>query len=281
MTATSLDFSKKTELRWLSEPVRLVGEAAGDLPYFIAGATARDLVLQYGYGIDTARKTHDVDIAFMVETWRAFEALRADLLATGRFTAAQDNAHRLNFVSGAVIDLVPFGPIERADRTIAWPADGADVMSVFGFKEALSATILVMLPDRATVPVVTLPALAILKLAAWMDRRYTQPGKDAYDLWVIMRNYLDAGNNDRLHTDGARLLKRDDFDYEAAGAWLLGHDMARLLTGDPKTKVSALLARESDPKGPMSLIGDMPVDPDKAMAMLSAVSSGFNASGPA
>lgn len=281
MTATSLDFSKKTELRWLSEPVRLVGEAAGDLPYFIAGATARDLVLQYGYGIDTARKTHDVDIAFMVETWRAFEALRADLLATGRFTAAQDNAHRLNFVSGAVIDLVPFGPIERADRTIAWPADGADVMSVFGFKEALSATILVMLPDRATVPVVTLPALAILKLAAWMDRRYTQPGKDAYDLWVIMRNYLDAGNNDRLHTDGARLLKRDNFDYEAAGAWLLGHDMARLLTGDPKTKVSALLARESDPKGPMSLIGDMPVDPDKAMAMLSAVSSGFNASGPA
>ena len=278
MTATSLDFSKKTELRWLSEPVRLVGEAAGDLPYFIAGATARDLVLQYGYGIDTARKTHDVDIAFMVETWRAFEALRADLLATGRFTAAQDNAHRLNFVSGTVIDLVPFGPIERADRTIAWPPDGADVMSVFGFKEALSATILVMLPDRVTVPVVTLPALAILKLAAWMDRRYTQPGKDAYDLWVIMRNYLDAGNNDRLHTDGAQLLKRDDFDYEAAGAWLLGHDMARLLTGGPKTKVSALLARESDPKGPMSLIGDMPVDPDKAMAMLSAVSSGFNAS---
>lgn len=66
--------------------------------------------------------------------------------------------------------------------------------------------------------------------------------------------------------------------YEAAGAWLLGHDMARLLTGDPKTKVSALLARESDPKGPMSLIGDMPADPDKAMAMLSALSSGFNAS---
>ncbi len=278
MTATSLDFSKKTELRWLSEPVRLVGEAAGDLPHFIAGATARDLVLQYGYGIDTARKTHDVDVAFRVETWRAFEALRADLLATGRFTAAPGNAHRLNFVSGAVIDLVPFGPIERSDRTIAWPPDGADVMSVFGFREALTATVLVVLPERVTVPVVTLPALAVLKLAAWMERRYTQPGKDAYDLWAIMRNYLEAGNNDRLHTDGAHLLKRDDFDYEAAGAWLLGHDMAKLLTGDPRAKVSALLTRESDPNGSLSLVGDMRVDPDKAMAMLNALSSGFNAS---
>lgn len=278
MTATSLDFSKKTELRWLSEPVRLVKEAAGDLPHFIAGATARDLVLQYGYGIDTARKTHDVDFAFMVETWRAFEALRSNLLATGRFTAAQGNAHRLNFDSGMVVDLVPFGPIERPDRTIAWPPDGADVMSVFGFREALTATILVVLPERVTVPVVTPPALALLKLAAWMERRYTQPGKDAYDLWAIMRNYLDAGNNDRLHTDGAQLLKRDDFDYEAAGAWLLGHDMGKLLAGEPKAKVSALLTRESDPNGSLLLVGDMRVDPDKAMAMLSALSSGFNAS---
>ena len=112
MTATSLDFSKKTELRWLSEPVRLVGQAAGRLPYFIAGATARDLILQYGYGIDTARKTHDVDFAFMVETWTAFEALRSRLLDTDTVAAAPGNAHRLQFNTSMVVDLVPFGAIE-------------------------------------------------------------------------------------------------------------------------------------------------------------------------
>lgn len=68
MTAISLDLSKQTDLRWLSGLVRLVGAAADELPFFITGATARDLVLQYGYGIDAARKTHDVDFAFMVGT---------------------------------------------------------------------------------------------------------------------------------------------------------------------------------------------------------------------
>ena len=277
MTAISLDFSKKTELRWLSEPVRLVRDAAGNLSHFIAGAMARDLILQYGYGIDTVRKTHDVDFGFMVKTWPAFETLCSNLLATGKFTAVRGNAHRLNFDSGMTVDLVPFGPIERPDRTIAWPPDGAIVMSVFGFREALAATILVALPEGVTVPVVTLAALALLKLAAWMERRHEQPGKDAYDLWLIMRSYLNAGNRDRLYTDAAHLLERDDFDYDGAGAWLLGHDMGQLLTGDSKDKVSALLARESDPNRSISLVGDMRTDPNTASAMLRALRDGFAA----
>lgn len=95
MTDTSLDLSKKTELRWLSGLVRLVDSAAGDLPFFITGATARDLILQYGYGIVVDRKTHDVDFAFMVEDWPAFETLRSRLIATEKFSAAPGNAHRL------------------------------------------------------------------------------------------------------------------------------------------------------------------------------------------
>lgn len=277
MTGISLDFSKKTELRWLSELVRLVGEAAGNTPYFITGAAARDLVLQHGYGIDTARETRDVDIAFMVETWPAFETLRSNLLATGKFTAERGNAHRLSFDSGLAVDLIPFGAIERSDRTIAWPPDGAFVMSVFGFREALAATIVVALPEGVTTPVVTLAALTVLKLAAWVERRYEQPGKDAYDLWTIMRNYLNAGNGARLYDDAAHLLERDDFDYEAAGAWLLGYDMGKLLAGGAKAKVFALLAREADPKGALSLAGDMRTDTDKALAMLGALRDGFTA----
>lgn len=275
MTAISLDLSKQTELRWLSGPVRLVGAAADDLPFFITGATARDLILQYGYGIDAARKTHDVDFAFMVETWPAFEALRSRLLATGKFAAAPGNAHRLQFDTGMVVDLVPFGAIERPDRTIAWPPSGAVVMSVFGFREALAATIPVLLPERITAQVVSLPALAILKIAAWMERRHVQPGKDAYDLWLILRHYLDAGNRDRLYTEAAPLLERGDFDYEAAGAWLLGHDMARLLAADAKTRVGTLLEQESNPNGALALVGDMRSDPDAAVALLRALTRGF------
>lgn len=275
MTAISLDLSKQTELRWLSGLVRLVGAAADDLPFFITGATARDLILQYGYGSDAARKTHDVDFAFMVEAWPAFEALRSRLLATGKFAAAPGNAQRLQFDTGMVVDLVPFGAIERPDRTIAWPPSGAVVMSVFGFREALAATILVLLPERITAQVVSLPALAILKIAAWMERRYVQPGKDAYDLWLILRHYLDAGNRDRLYTEAAQLLERGDFDYEAAGAWLLGHDMARLLAADAKKKIGTLLEQESNPNGALALVGDMRADPDAAVALLHALTRGF------
>ena len=275
MTAISFDLSKKTELLWLSEPVRLVGEAAGGLPYFLVGATARDLILQYGYGIEIARKTFDVDFAFMVNSWPAFEALRTNLLATEKFTDTLGNAHRLKFESGMVIDLVPFGAIERPDRTIVLLPDGAVGMSVFGFREALAATILVLLPGCVSSPVVTLPALAMLKLAAWMERRYVQPGKDAYDLLMIMRNYLNAGNTERLYTDAAHLLERSDFDYETAGAWLLGHDMAKLLVGDSKAKVASLLERESDSNGTLALVGDMRSDPEALLAMLVALRNGF------
>ena len=164
MTAISLDLSKKNELRWLSGLVRQVAAAAGDVPFFITGATARGLILQYGYEIEAARKTQDVDFAFMVETWPAFEALRSRLLATGEFAAAPGNAHRLLCNTGMLVDLVPFGAIERPDRTIAWPPNGSVVMNVFGFKEALAATISVLLPKRITTQIVSLPALALLKI---------------------------------------------------------------------------------------------------------------------
>lgn len=275
MTAILLDFSKKTELRWLSGLVRLVGSAADDLPFFITGATARDLILQYGYGVDAARKTHDVDFAFMVENWTAFEALRSRLLTTGKFAAAPDNAHRLQFDTGIVIDLVPFGAIERPDRTIAWPPSGGVVMSVFGFREALAATISVLLPERVMAPVVSLAAFAMLKIAAWMERRYDQPGKDAYDLWLVLRYYLDAGNRDRLYTEAAHLLEQGDFDYEAAGAWLLGHDMGKLLAATAKTKVAEILERESNPNGLLALVGDIRADPEAALVLLRAMTRGF------
>lgn len=275
MTAISLDLSKQTELRWLSGLVRLVEASADDLPFFITGATARDLILQYGYGIDAARKTHDVDFAFMVETWPAFEALRSRLIATGKFAAASGNAHRLQFDTGMVVDLIPFGAIERPDRTIAWPPSRAVVMSVFGFREALTATIPVLLPERITAQVVSLPALAILKIAAWMERRHVQPGKDAYDLRLILRHYLDAGNRERLYTEAAHLLERGDFDYEAAGAWLLGHDMASLLAADAKIKVAALLERESNPNGLLALVGDIRNDTQAVLILLSAMTRGF------
>ncbi len=70
-------------------------------------------------------------------------------------------------------------------------------------------------------------------------------------------------------------MERGDFDYEAAGAWLLGHDMARLLAADAKTKVAVLLERESNPNGSLALVGDMRTDPQAVLVLLHAMTRGF------
>jgi len=54
------------------------------------------------------------------------------------------------------VDLIPFGGLENADGTISWPPDGDTVMSVLGFKEALEASIDVLLPSARQVAVVSL-----------------------------------------------------------------------------------------------------------------------------
>ena len=39
------------------------------LSLFITGAAARDLILEYGYGIHPARKTGDIDFGVAVNSW--------------------------------------------------------------------------------------------------------------------------------------------------------------------------------------------------------------------
>lgn len=274
MTVTLLDLSKTIELRWLSELTKHIQQAADALPFFIAGATARDLILQHGFGIDTGRKTLDIDFAVQVKTWKAFEQVKSRLVSTGKFTEVPRITQRLRF-SKIIIDLVPFGAIERPDRTIAWPPDGSTIMNVIGFHEALAATIPVTLPGGITVQVVNLSGLALLKLAAWEDRQHTQPGKDAYDLTLVLRNYLEAGNSERLYSDAANLLAEDDFDYEMAGAWLLGRDISSLLAVKGKERISVMLEREANSNGPLNLAGDMPCDTQHALDLIHALKRGF------
>lgn len=67
--------------------LRLVDTAMNELaiPYFIAGATARDIVLTHIFGIEVARATLDVDLAVAIESWEQFQLLKDRLLALDVF----------------------------------------------------------------------------------------------------------------------------------------------------------------------------------------------------
>lgn len=270
-----MDFSTRTELTFLSELVAAFKEGAGDAPFFLAGATARDLLLHTAHDIDPGRKTQDVDIALMVSDWPAFTAIRERLINTGRFAEVPRVAHRLVFNGRLPVDFIPFGPVERDDRSIAWPPGGETIMSVFGFAEAMANTIEAVLPHGQRIQVVTLPALAVLKLLAWFERRHEHPGKDAHDLHAILTHYLDAGQRDRLYTDAAQLLDAADFDYTLAGAWLLGQDMTRVLSRQDHAKIADLLEAETDPSGKTRLSGDMPGNAETSFELLQHLARGF------
>jgi len=168
------------------------------------------------------------------------------------------------------VDLLPFGGIEDGNRSIAWPPDRETVLNVFAFREVLADALEVQLPDGESVRVPSLAGLGLLKIVAWVDRRLTAPGKDAADFGLILQHYLPAGNEGRLWKEGAHLLTEPGFDYEAAGAWLLGHDMARLLDRDGQSWLSELFEKEADPKGSLRLIGDMRIDPRVTLPLVEA-----------
>jgi predicted nucleotidyltransferase len=280
MTNTLLDFSQRTELEPCAAVVADVETAAASLGVstIVVGAFARDLHLVYGHGIDTQRGTEDLDFAFAVDGWSTFEALLGRLIDSGAFTAPAGAAHRLLHRTGTPIDLVPFGTVESVNRHIAWPPRGEVVMNVFGFQESFASSLDVLLPGRVRTRVVSLPALALLKIVCWQDRHYQSPGKDAHDLRLIIRNYLGAGNESRLWDEFIHWTQAEEFDYEFAAARMLGHDIKSLLGATGIARLAAILAEQASRDVPAQLPAEMmPEESERARSLLGAMLEGLSA----
>lgn len=230
----------------LREVDRLAGGLA--LPYFVAGATARDILLTNVYGMNTGRATRDVDFAVAVENWQQFEAIKARLTADGRFNASKDTLQRLYYRlsgegPGYPLDIIPFRGVEQPRNTVAWPPEMKILINVAGYEEALAAAIQVQVDGSFVVRVASLPGLAVLKLIAWLDRG-EEDSKDAQDLATLFRQYADAGNLDRLHGDEIGLLASVDYNLDLAGPRVLGRDVSTIVA--PQT-LGQLQSRFSEP----------------------------------
>ena len=276
-----LDLSHRHELTWLAQLLADVEAAAPAMRPLLVGAFARDLLLHYAHGLEIDRVTGDVDFALAVADWAQFSAGREALLASGKFEPFRNTAHRLRHGKFGWIDLIPFGAVERADGTIAWPPSGDEVMPVLGYAEADAAALQVLLPKNQAVRVISLAMLAVLKVLAWKDRHRTTLGKDAADLTLILRRYLEAGNLDRLYAEFPQVIS-ENFDFEPTGAWLLGRD-ARAQMRKHSARFERLVDRlndvllpELDPERELTLVLQLnPADPEKALKLLSAFHAGL------
>jgi predicted nucleotidyltransferase len=244
MKRNLLDLSGKIDQQIvdLCEAISLAAEKL-EISFFLIGATAIDMVLHKGHDIPAKRATYDLDLGVEVPDWESFEQLKSALVDTEDFIQSP-RQHQLKFRMEIDVDIVPFGEIEK-EGSISWPPDNAIEMCVKGFTDAFCNSTSVLM--RAKPPLVVLTAnlasIATLKLLAWRDRHYDNP-KDAIDLMTIVQNYLDAGNQERLHAEHHDLVN-EEFDYEMTGARLLGRDIKATTKPGTVALLQAILEQET------------------------------------
>ena len=124
------------------------------------------------------------------------------------------------------IDLVPYGGIESPVGTVTFPPTEFE-MNTKGFAEAFQNSLKLKINNNVPIRIVSLPGLVMLKFVAFDDRPFERQ-TDLQDIWYVLKNYLDAGNEDRLYQD-SDLLDDENFNFKTVGARLLGRDIAKIL----------------------------------------------------
>jgi len=225
-----------------------------NISFLVVGAAARDIVLHYGYGIDIQRATSDVDFGILVTNWEQHEKLKNSLLALPEWTDSK-MVQRV-YYKNTPVDIVPFGKIVK-DGRITWPKEKT-TMIISGFDEAYKSAITVKLRKKPQLlmKVASLAGLAIMKTISWkggLDRR----PKDAKDLALILKNYLNAGNYERLAEDENLDILEDNFDCVYSGTRLLGRDVWRIAKPDTLKKLMNIIEEQIADKNKSELTNYM------------------------
>ena len=225
-----------------------------EIPFYVVGAIARDIVLGLIHHRKTARKTNDLDIAIMIRDWTVFEMVSKGLADSPDFIKSSRQKQRWHYKDHLIMDVIPFGEIARLDRNIYWPPDETPVMSVSGFTVMAKNALTIILDEELSVGVASLPGLFVLKLAAWKDR-HVGNNKDADDIAGLLDEYLDI-NIERSVVEHGDIYETPDFTTFTAGAILMARDIRSLLADDLalREEVGRILLEEIDAKEESRLI---------------------------
>lgn len=142
-----MDLSGKIDdLPIIVEVCESIASVAGSLniPFFVVGAMARDLIFERGYGVRRTRATEDIDFGVYLADWSQYQSLTEKLISTGDFTETREK-QRLIYKGCLNVDIVPFGLIKDSNHNISWPPEHDVKMNVSGFEEAYEHSLAVKL----------------------------------------------------------------------------------------------------------------------------------------
>lgn len=277
------DLRNRSDLRVLADLVADLHHCAPDADLMLVGAGARDVLLVHMHDMQPRRRTNDWDFAFAIPDWSAYEELKHCLDRAQDYTRDTGAEHRLLSPKKVPVDLIPFDGIEQNGAEIGWPPDGAEVMSVLGYREAERCAIDLLLPGEQALKIPTLPMQALLKLFAWQDRHQRSPRKDADDLNLLLQHSMDIIGHDRLLDVAPTFFDDPGYDHDLAAAWLVGYEL-RCCLEDVSTRrahilsqANAVLAAQTDPEGGLQLIGELrATDPEAERRRLIAFHRGLH-----
>ena len=280
MTNISLDLSNKIPTQTV-EILRRITKTVEklDIPIFLIGATAREFVLQYGYSLPKTTLTRDIDFGVAIGKWQEYEKLKQELVKTGDFSLDSKAEHRLIENSTQTkIDFVPFGKIESPPGQITFQNESETTMNLTGFSEVYKSSINVRLSSDLIIKIVSPVGLALLKIFSWNDRF---ANKDASDFWLVAKNYLDiADNQERIYNRYVSWLEDVDYDFQIAGAKLLGIDIAEISSKETKRQVLEFFENKKRIERfafeIMRIEKDAEDNFDRIMQMLKSVKEGLN-----
>jgi predicted nucleotidyltransferase len=261
MSRPLLDLSKKIDSGGLIEVCSAISPVANSLgfPFYIVGATARDIVLQCAYNIESSRATVDVDFGVKVSSMSEFSSLKEALVDTGEFQITKA-VQRLYFRNGLPVDIVPFGDVSSEGNTIIWPPPNTDIeMNILGFEEAFEHALLVRLSTTPLVEVKVASPVgwALLKIISWYDRPSPECQKDAIDLALIMHKFFETFDLEGLYENEGDLIEEEGFELELVGARLLGRQIQSLAKQQSLTTIREILSQETGEQESYQLILDM------------------------
>ena len=149
-----------------------------------------------------------------------------------------DQEHRLHYRI-AEIDLIPYGITTGPDEVLVWRKSGNE-MNLTGFSEVFEHAVLIEIVKGLTIPVIPLWLFAVLKILAYLDRKFA---RDLRDLVYVLEHYESLGNGARrfevVGTVGG-------VTYEIAGAHLLGADIRAKVSSKALSMVRDFLAQITD-----------------------------------
>ncbi|MDO8549702.1 MAG: nucleotidyl transferase AbiEii/AbiGii toxin family protein [Ignavibacteria bacterium] len=257
MIKKSFDISGKID-KYRLEIIALIKEAADslDIPFFIVGATARDIILEYIYNKKIFRATNDIDFGIQINNWKILESFSSLLLNNKKFSPDEKVEHRFLYEKAYPVDIVPFGKIASENGIFKWPKDKKE-FTVLGFEEAYENSDLVKVKSNPDLIInFAIPqSLALLKIVVW-NERYPERSKDALDLVLLIESYLEAGNIERLYEEEADLVD-ENFDFNLTGARLLGRDIATVFKKNTLSYVIKILDIETGKRKRYRMIEDM------------------------